>query len=86
MWLMQNGMANPNNAGAGGYPYMHLMGIVALGLMWLLMAKAAPRRSPTAPRTRRSTRPSWSPRAIYAERILPDAGALRRKIEAGAEA
>ena len=41
MWLMQNGMENPNNAGAGAVPYMHLMGIVSLGLMWLKMARAA---------------------------------------------
>jgi len=41
MWLMQNGLANPNNAGAGAVSYMHLMGIVALGLMWLRMVSAA---------------------------------------------
>jgi alkylation response protein AidB-like acyl-CoA dehydrogenase len=38
-WLMQNGMANPDNAGAGATAYLHMMGIVALGHMWLLMAK-----------------------------------------------
>src|SRR3546814_16844842 len=26
MWLMQNGMANPDNAGAASYSYMNLMG------------------------------------------------------------
>src|SRR5688572_10272729 len=41
MWLMQNGMANPNHAGAAAYPYMTLMGIVSLGLMWLRMARAS---------------------------------------------
>ena len=41
LWLMQNGLANPNNAGAAAYPYMNLMGIVCLGLMWLRMAKAS---------------------------------------------
>ena len=41
LWLMQNGLANPNNAGAAAYPYMTLMGIVCLGLMWLRMAKAS---------------------------------------------
>ena len=41
LWLMQNGMANPNNAGAAAYPFMTLMGIVCLGLMWLRMAKAS---------------------------------------------
>src|SRR5947209_4318607 len=33
MWLMQNGPANPNNAGAAAYSYMTLMGVVCLGLM-----------------------------------------------------
>src|SRR3546814_17035193 len=41
MWLMQNAMKNPDNAGAGAVHYMHILGIVATGLMWLRMAKAA---------------------------------------------
>src|SRR5919205_765266 len=41
LWLMQNGLANPNHAGAAAYPYMTLTGIVSLGLMWLRMAKAS---------------------------------------------
>ena len=41
MWLMQNGLTNPDNAGAGSTPYMHMTGIVALGLMWLRSAVAA---------------------------------------------
>jgi alkylation response protein AidB-like acyl-CoA dehydrogenase len=41
MYFMQNGMKNPNNALAGSYDFMHLMGHVCLGLMWSRMAKAA---------------------------------------------
>ncbi|MCA1662255.1 MAG: acyl-CoA dehydrogenase C-terminal domain-containing protein [Novosphingobium sp.] len=41
MWFMQNAMANPNHLGAGAYAYMTLMGTVAVGLMWLKMAKVA---------------------------------------------
>src|SRR5258705_10956113 len=41
LWLMNNGPANPNNAGAAAYPYMTLMGIVSLGLMWLRMARTS---------------------------------------------
>ncbi len=41
MWLMQNGMSNPDNAGAASTDYMHLMGLVALGYMWARMAKVA---------------------------------------------
>ena len=32
MWLAQKRPANPDNAGAGAYPYMELMGLVSLGL------------------------------------------------------
>jgi acyl-CoA dehydrogenase len=41
MWLMQNGMKNPDDAGAASTDYMHLFGLVSLGYMWGLMAKAA---------------------------------------------
>ena len=34
MWLMQNALAKPDNAGAGSTDYMHLFGLVALGYMW----------------------------------------------------
>ncbi|TIR54704.1 MAG: acyl-CoA dehydrogenase, partial [Mesorhizobium sp.] len=41
MWLVQNAMAKPDNAGAASTDYMHLFGLVALGYMWGQMAKAA---------------------------------------------
>ncbi|MDX8526164.1 acyl-CoA dehydrogenase [Mesorhizobium sp. MSK_1335] len=41
MWLLQNGMARPDNAGAASSDYMHLFGLVALGYMWAQMAKSA---------------------------------------------
>ena len=31
---------NPNNAGAGSYDYMHLMGLTALGYMWAKIVKS----------------------------------------------
>ncbi len=41
MWFMNNAMKNPDNAGAGANDYMHLFGLVALGLMWGRIVKAA---------------------------------------------
>ena len=41
MWLMQNALEKPDNAGAGSTDYLHLFGLVALGYMWAQMAKAA---------------------------------------------
>src|SRR5690348_760054 len=43
IWLAQHAPGNPDNAGAGAYAYMDLMGLVSLGWMWLKMARAAAR-------------------------------------------
>jgi alkylation response protein AidB-like acyl-CoA dehydrogenase len=41
MWLMQNAMAKPDNAGAGATDYMQLFGLVTFGYMWARMVKVA---------------------------------------------
>jgi len=41
MWLMQNGMSDPNNAGAGSVDYMHMLGLATLAYMWSKMAVVA---------------------------------------------
>jgi alkylation response protein AidB-like acyl-CoA dehydrogenase len=86
MWLMQNAMTNPNNAGAAAYNYMHLMGIVSVGLMWLRMASAAMRMLEAGEGDQKFLETKLVTARFFAERIMPDAGALRRKIEGGAEA
>ncbi|MFN3944831.1 MAG: acyl-CoA dehydrogenase C-terminal domain-containing protein [Allosphingosinicella sp.] len=85
MWLMQNGLANPNHAGAAAYPYMTMMGIVCLGLMWLKMAKASAAVLANGAEDADFHRAKLTTARFYAERIMPDTGALRRKIEAGAD-
>ena len=81
MWLAANGMKNPDQAGAGAYPYMQLTGTVALGLMWLRMARAAADTGEADDflKAKRITA------RFYADRMLPRAGALRREIEGGAD-
>ena len=85
MWLAQNGMANPDNAGAGAYSYMHLMGIVTLGWMWLKMARASAAAIDAGQGDRAFHEAKLVTARFFAERIMPDAGSLRRKIEIGAE-
>lgn len=86
MWFMQNGMANPDNVGAGAHHYMHIMGIVALGLQWLRMAEAAV----TALDANTGNSSFYETKLVtaryFSERFMPEAGALRRKIESGSEA
>ncbi|MEO9463058.1 MAG: acyl-CoA dehydrogenase C-terminal domain-containing protein [Marinomonas sp.] len=85
MWFMQNAMQNPNHLGAGAHHYMHIMGIVTLGLMWLRMAKTANAALANAGDGKAYYEAKMTSAAYYAERYLPDAGALRRKLEAGSE-
>ncbi|EZP73402.1 Acyl-CoA dehydrogenase [Sphingomonas paucimobilis] len=85
MWLMQNAMQNPDNAGAGAVHYMHILGIVSTGLMWLRMAKAAATLLEAGEGDARYLEAKLVTARFFAERIMPDAGALRRKIEGGAE-
>ena len=85
MWFMQNAMANPNHLGAGAHHYMHIMGIVTLGYMWLRMARVAASKLAETPDDRAFYEAKLTTARYFMERYLPDAGALRRKIEAGAD-
>jgi alkylation response protein AidB-like acyl-CoA dehydrogenase len=85
MWLMQNGMANPDNAGAGSMAYMHITGIVTIGWMWLRMAKAAHLALEAGTEDKAFMEAKLMTARFYAERIMPDTGSLRRKMEGGAE-
>ena len=85
MWFMQNAMQNPNHLGAGAHHYMTLMGIVTLGLMWLKMAHVAQAKLATAGDDRAFYEGKLVTARFFAERYLPDVGALRRKIEAGGD-
>lgn len=88
MWFMANGMKNPNDLGAGAVPYMHLVGIVAVGLMWLRMAAAAARLKEERGDERFGAAfldAKLTTARFFAERAMPMAGALRRQIEGGSE-
>jgi hypothetical protein len=87
MWLAQNGTADPDNAGAGAYAYMDLMGLVTLGWMWLKIARAA--SEALGQGDGKEGRDFYEAKLVtarfYATRELPLSSGLRCKIEAGAE-
>jgi alkylation response protein AidB-like acyl-CoA dehydrogenase len=85
MWLAQNGLADPDNAGAGAYAYMDLMGLVSLGWMWLKMATASQHAVQDGDADLAFHEAKLTTARFYAQRELPQSTALRRKIEAGAE-
>ncbi len=85
MWFMQNAMQNPNHLGGGAHHYMHIMGIVSLGWMWLRMARTAQAALAGGSSDKAFYEAKLATARYYMDRFLPDAGALRRKLEAGSD-
>jgi len=84
-WLAQNGMVDPDNAGAGAYSYMELMGLVCLGWMWLKMAAVSQRALDGGTDDVTFHQAKLVTARFFFERELPMAAGLRRQIEAGAD-
>ncbi len=84
LWLMQNGLANPDNAGAASTDYLHLFGLTALSYMWAKIARAALDQI-----GRGDQDPFYANKLTvgryFIERILPDAGAHLAKLKTGSE-
>ena len=84
-WLMQNGMQNPDNAGAASTDYLHLFGLTCTAYMWALSAEAAQARIEAG-----DSDPFYAQKLatgrFFLERILPDAGAHLAKLKTGAAA
>jgi alkylation response protein AidB-like acyl-CoA dehydrogenase len=83
MWLMQNGMANPDNAGAASTDYLHLFGLTALAYMWAMMAKAANAKVAAG-----DSDPFYATKLstglYFVARILPEADTHLAKLKTGA--
>ncbi|MGZ3298271.1 MAG: acyl-CoA dehydrogenase C-terminal domain-containing protein [Asticcacaulis sp.] len=84
LWLMQNGMGNPDNAAAGSLDYLHLFGLTCMAYMWTMMAKEAKAQIAGG-----SDDPFYAAKLkvgrVFLERILPDTDAHLAKMKAGAE-
>jgi len=85
MWFMQNAMQNPNHLGSGAHHYMHVMGITCLMLMWVKMARVAKAALAEGTDDKAFYEAKIATARYFADRFVPDAGALRRKIEAGSD-
>jgi acyl-CoA dehydrogenase len=87
LWLMQNGMKNPDNAGAASNDYMHLFGLVSLGYMWAQMAKAALARLAGGAGAGASFYENKLVTGRYfMERVMPETAAHLARISSGSEA
>ncbi len=82
LWLMQNGLADPDNAAAASTDYLHLFGLTGLAHMWALMAKAAGARIAAG-----ETDPFFAHKLTvgryFLERILPETAVRLARLETG---
>ena len=86
MWLMQNGMKNPNNAGAASMDFMHLFGLVALGYMWAMMAeKSLEALGEGANGSASFHEEKLMTGRYFMDRVMPEAAAHLARIESGSE-
>ena len=84
MWFMQNAMAKPENAGAGSHDYMHLFGLVAMGYMWALIAKAALAKRSDHDGNAAQMEARLLTGMFFMERMMPETGAHLARISTGA--
>lgn len=83
MWLMQNAMAKPDNAGAASTDFLHLFGLVTLAYMWARMAKVAQDKLASF-----GEQPYLKTKLVtgrfFMERMLPETALRLSRIQAGA--
>ena len=83
MWLMNNAMAKPDNAGAGATDYMQLFGLTAFAYMWAKMAKIAQDKIAAEGATPYLTTKLVTGR-FFMERMLPETALHLARIQTGA--
>jgi hypothetical protein len=83
LWLMQNGVANPEEAAAASHDYLQLFGLTALAYMWALMAKVCLARIAAGEDGDGFHATKLGVGRFYVERMLPEAGAHLAKVKAG---
>ncbi len=85
MWFMQNGMKNPDNAGAGSVAFMHLVGHVALGHMWVWIADTCEKKLAEGTTDQDYYKAKLIAGRYYMNRRIIETKGLLAEIEAGCE-
>jgi hypothetical protein len=85
LWLAANGLANPNNAGAGASDYLRLMGITVVAWMWGRMAKIANTKLAAKSGNAEFYKAKLMCAKYWMERLVPECPMLLERIQAGSE-
>ena len=85
-FVAEQGLKNPDEAGAASVDYLRLFALVTLGYLWAQMAKTAQaklKELPEADERRAFYRNKIVTGRFFMERVLPDTAALVAKVQAG---
>lgn len=85
MYFMQAGMKNPNNALAGSVDFLHLFGLVCMGLSWARQAKAAQRAIEAGAEDKEFYTNKLITGRFYMKRMLPETKLRLARVETGAD-
>ncbi len=85
LWLAQNGMKNPDNAGAASVDYLRMFGLTVVGWLWARQAKAAMAKLATKPANAAFYEAKLVSARFWMERMMPDTASLAERVKAGAD-
>jgi alkylation response protein AidB-like acyl-CoA dehydrogenase len=83
MFIAENGMRDPEEAGAAATDYLRLMGLVALGYMWARSSKIAAEKLPASNGDAGFYKAKLTTGKFFNERLLPQTATLLAAIRAG---
>ncbi len=84
-WLMENGLENPDNAGAVSLDYLHLFGLVAFGYVWTEMAILSSEKIASGDGDKNFYENKLITGRYFMEKMLPETKAHLARVKTGAE-
>ena len=81
--IVQKSMADPEEAGAAAADYLRMIGLVAMGYMFVKSAKIAAEKAPTANGDAGFYEAKLASARFFVDRILPQATGLFLTLKAG---
>ena len=85
MWLMQNAMSDPDQAGATAHYYLNLMALVSMGYFWADMVEKSKKMLTAGEGNADFLKSKITTANFFFNHLLPETTSLRYKIEAGAK-
>lgn len=84
-WFMENALKNFDHAGAGSTDFMHLLGRLAVGFMWLKLCKVAQSQLAAGSTDAEFYQTKLTLAQFYMERLLPETAVNLARIKTGAD-